>query len=120
MWQRSRRPSLVEAYPPVSWYDATNQPAETMPSKVNIVIVHGDWTDAQISKIQADPTYADAVLWVETDKSETPDTNSLAQVLMASGADTNDVSLAIDVSAPTKAQLADSLNMWIASQEKEK
>lgn len=60
-----RDPAITRAYPMVSFYDVTNIPGEKLPTDVNAIVAAVVAEDDVMQKIQADPAWVKAVLWVE-------------------------------------------------------
>jgi len=60
-----RFPRVTEAHQPISWIDATGQPAENILGSPNVLVLEGVWSDAEFALMQADPMYASGILWSE-------------------------------------------------------
>ena len=90
-----------------------------MPAKVDALILQGVWTQAAFTALQADSTYV--ILWSSAEKAQAPaqaDVDRVAAVLQVHGAETADVSVAVDDKAHTKEDLAVNLAAWLAAQPK--
>lgn len=119
--KKARRPALWEDHPPRIFVNVTGQPVTSMPSKVSVVVIEGQWNESDFSALQADPNYSGTILWTEATRNDSvqqSDLDGLNAALQRFGAGTAELSQAINTSAATKNDLASSLIGWIAVQPK--